>query len=151
MSANGRARSTDTAPAAIVATLVAMSAGKSGTAMRFASGETSEMRPKMPATIGSVGSVAASVAASPSPAGDGTHARRLASGAWNARSPAVAPALSRKLASPMVAGSTASMTAIAAQRPFAAAARRPRARPSDVIPAMTALRTTLAPSPTRRL
>jgi len=97
------------------------------------------------------GRVAATVAASPSPTSDGSHRSRAASGAWNASRPAVAPALRRKLASPMTERSSASITATAAQRPFAAAARRPRARPRAVTAAMTALRTTLAPSPTSRL
>ena len=149
--ANGRAASIEAAPTATVTTLVTIRNGNSGTAMTFATGDTSEIRPKIPATIGSVGTVAARVVARPSPTIGGSPRSRAAIGDWNASRPPVAAALSRKPASPRVVGSSTSITAIAAHSPLAAAARRPSARPSAVTAAMIALRRTLAPRPTSRL
>src|SRR6266511_6164736 len=67
--ASGHAADWRTAPTTAVAAPNAMIGAKSGTATRFASGETSETRPKTAATIGIVGADAAIVAARPSAIG----------------------------------------------------------------------------------
>src|SRR5439155_3204204 len=62
----GRAISSERAPEIAVAAPESIKSGNSGTQTRFAGSDTSEIRPNAPATIGIVGSVAASVVAMPS-------------------------------------------------------------------------------------
>src|SRR5687768_2877522 len=138
----------ESVPSAAVAMPRPRSGGKSGTAARFASGETSEMRPKTAATIGIVGRLAASVVAMPSRATDGRRWSLAARGAWNASSPAVALTLSWKPIAVAMPGSSATSTQTDRQSAFAPADVRPSASPSDATSAMTPARSTLGDGPT---
>src|SRR5688500_3139325 len=150
-SATGRARSGESAPTTLAAAPASMRGGKSGTATRFASGETSDTRPNAAATTGSVGALAARVVASPSRSGPGKGARRAASGACQSTRPAVAAADSTNPRSAIAAGSANSIAVTATHSAFAVAARRPEARPHDATDAMSAARITLGARPTRTL
>ncbi len=149
--ATGRPRSIESAPSALAAAPAIISGGNSGTATRFAIGETSDTRPNAAATTGSVGALAASVVASPSRSAPGRIAKRAASGACHSTRPAVAVAESTKPRSAIAAGSAKSMAVTATQSAFAVAARRPEASPTDATDAISAARMTLGARPTSRL
>jgi len=145
------ATSGETVPSTAVAAPASISGGKSGTATRFARGETSDTRPKTAAMIGMVGSVAASVVASPWRIAPGSDPRRREIGSPRYSRPAVAVADSRNPTSPIADASIPTIVATASASALSVAGRRPKARPSDATTAMTAARATLGASPTRTL
>lgn len=149
--ASGHAALSLSAPIAAVAAPNARIGTKSGTATRFATGDTSEMRPKTAATIGMVGADAAIVAARPSRTGAGSADRLAASGRSHATSPAVAATLRMKPTSSTANGSMTSIARTAAASAFAASPRRPMARARAPTLAMSAARPTLGAGPTSRL
>ena len=121
--------------------------GTSGTTARFTTGDTSDSRPNVATTSGSVAACAASEIPRLSASQRGTRPppsppSHAPIGFAHASSPAVASTERRKPASPISAGSTSSSSTAAA--PSAAAARpaRPDSRASSTTPAMTAARTT---------
>src|SRR5438477_5497713 len=145
------ASSPDTMPSPAVAAPANMRGGNSGTAKRFASGDTSDTRPNTAAMIGMVGTVAASVVARPGRIAAGRNASRPEIGSPRYRRPAVAVADRRNPTSPIADASMLTIVATASASALSVAGRRPNASPRDATTAITAARATLGASPTRTL
>src|SRR5438105_1438971 len=138
-------------PSPAVAAPANMRGGNSGTAKRFASGDTSDTRRTTAAMLGMVGTVAASVVARPGRIAAGRNASRSEIGSPRYRRPAVAVADRRNPTSPIADASMLTIVATASASALSVAGRRPNASPRDATTAITAARATLGASPTRTL
>lgn len=139
-------------PATSASTPPAIAAGTMGTTTRLTAGATSDSRPNVARTSGSVAACAARLIPSASASHPGMRPPHSAaiqrpSGVAQASSPAVASTERRNPASPIIAGSTSSSPAAASERAAGARTDRPDSRASRTTPAISAARTTDGDAP----